>query len=198
MQPTSATAASTSSTRRMLRVTGHIAKSLLFAGLMWAAAAAGELPIPGTPVPITLQTFVVMMAALMLDWREAASAVVAYLAAGAVGLPVFAGGASTAALFGPSAGFLIGFLPGVIVAALLKGRAHTDSFNASLRTASRYFAASLLGGVVVVYLIGFAVQSSLTHVPFGVVAAASMGFVIGDVIKAAVASLAAAGLARLR
>ena len=91
---------------------GSILKPALFAVLMWTASAAGAVPIPGTPVPITLQTFVVMLAALMLPWKQAGAAMLMYLAAGAVGLPVFAGGASTMALVGPSAGFLIGFSPG--------------------------------------------------------------------------------------
>ena len=112
---------STAQRGRMLAST--IGKPVLFAVLMWLASAAGEISIPGTPVPITLQTFVMMLAGLMLSWRQAGSAVVLYLAAGAAGLPVFAGGASTAALFGPSAGFLIGFLPAVIVTALLRGKA---------------------------------------------------------------------------
>ena len=94
---------------------GSILKPALFAVLMWTASAAGAVPIPGTPVPITLQTFVVMLAALMLPWKQAGAAMLMYLAAGAVGLPVFAGGASTMALVGPSAGFLIGFLPAAIV-----------------------------------------------------------------------------------
>ena len=72
--------------RRLLRSAGM---SLLFALLLWAAAAAGRIPIPGTPVGITLQTFVLMLAALSLDWREAGGAVVLYLLAGAAGLPVF-------------------------------------------------------------------------------------------------------------
>lgn len=116
---------STAQRGRMLAST--IGKPVLFAVLMWLASAAGEISIPGTPVPITLQTFVMMLAGLMLSWRQAGSAVVLYLAAGAAGLPVFAGGASTAALFGPSAGFLIGFLPAVIVTALLRGKARLDS-----------------------------------------------------------------------
>ena len=74
---------------------GSILKPALFAVLMWTASAAGAVPIPGTPVPITLQTFVVMLAALMLPWKQAGAAMLMYLAAGAVGLPVFAGGAST-------------------------------------------------------------------------------------------------------
>ena len=115
---TSSTAATASLGRRIVAASW---KPALFAVLMWLSAAAGAIPIPGTPVPITLQTFVVMLAGLMLPWRQAGSAVAAYLAAGAVGLPVFAGGASTMALVGPSAGFLFGFLPGVIVIALLRG-----------------------------------------------------------------------------
>ena len=109
---------------------GSILKPALFAVLMWTASAAGAVPIPGTPVPITLQTFVVMLAALMLPWKQAGAAMLMYLAAGAVGLPVFAGGASTMALVGPSAGFLFGFLPGVVVIALLRGKSDTSSFAA--------------------------------------------------------------------
>ena len=74
---------------------GAVLKSTLFAVLLAAASMAGAVPIPGTPVPITLQTFVVMLAALMLPWKQAGAAVLMYLAAGAAGLPVFAGGAST-------------------------------------------------------------------------------------------------------
>ena len=61
---------------------GSVLKSVMFAVLLWAASAAGSIPIPGTPVPITLQTFVVMLAGLMLTWRQAGAAVGMYLAAG--------------------------------------------------------------------------------------------------------------------
>ena len=180
---------STAQRGRMLAST--IGKPVLFAILMWLASAAGEISIPGTPVPITLQTFVMMLAGLMLSWRQAGSAVVLYLAAGAAGLPV------SAALFGPSAGFLIGFLPAVIVTALLRGKARLDSAPHAALTAVRYFGASLAGNLVVLYLFGITIQSMVMHVPFTTVAIASMGFVIGDVIKAVVASLAATGLAKL-
>mgnify|MGYP002239049158 CR=1 FL=1 len=60
---------------------GSILKPALFAVLMWTASAAGAVPIPGTPVPITLQTFVVMLAALMLPWKQAGAAMLMYLAA---------------------------------------------------------------------------------------------------------------------
>jgi len=182
--------------RRLLRSAGM---SLLFALLLWAAAAAGRIPIPGTPVGITLQTFVLMLAALSLDWREAGGAVVLYLLAGAAGLPVFSGGMSTLALVGPSAGFLFGFLPGVIVASLLKGKARgTGARGTGARgywlTAARYFGASLVGCVVIVYAFGVSIQAMLTHVPLSAVALASLGFAGGDLLKAVVASAAVSGL----
>ena len=149
---------------------GSTFKPVLFALLLWAASAAGEIPVPGTPVPITLQTFVIMLAALMLPWRQAGAAIALYLAAGALGLPVFAGGASTLALVGPSAGFLL----------------------------ARYCGAALVGCVAVDYLFGFIIQSAVTSVSLPVVAVASMGFVFGDVVKAVVASAVVAGLAKLR
>ena len=194
MQTSHTTASAAATTSLARRIVAASWKPVLFAVLMWLSAAAGEIPIPGTPVPITLQTFVVMLAGLMLPWRQA---VATYLAAGAVGLPVFAGGTSTLALVGPSAGFLFGFLPGVVAIALLRGKSDTSSFAAAARTAGRYLLAALVGGVVVVYAFGFVIQSALTGAPLAAVALASMGFVVGDAIKAVVASLAAAGLSKL-
>lgn len=177
--------------RRLLRSAGM---SLLFALLLWAAAAAGRIPIPGTPVAITLQTFVLMLAALSLDWREAGGAVVLYLLAGAAGLPVFSGGMSTLALVGPSAGFLFGFLPGVTITSLLKGKARDAGARSYWLTAARYFGASLVGCVVVVYAFGLSIQAMLTHVPLTAVALASLGFIGGDLLKAVVASSVVSGL----
>jgi len=174
---------------------GSILKPALFAVLMWTASAAGAVPIPGTPVPITLQTFVVMLAALMLPWKQAGAAMLMYLAAGAVGLPVFAGGASTMALVGPSAGFLIGFLPAAIVTSLLKGEARTDSLKHGALTAARYLFACVAGCIALDYLLGFIVQSGIA---LPIVAVASMGFVAGDAVKAVIASAVVAGLAKLK
>ncbi|MGN0109089.1 MAG: biotin transporter BioY [Bifidobacterium sp.] len=185
------TSAAPTTARRLLRSAGM---SLLFALLLWAAAAAGRIPIPGTPVGITLQTFVLMLAALSLDWREAGGAVVLYLLAGAAGLPVFSGGMSTLALVGPSAGFLFGFLPGVIVTSLLKGKARSTGARGYWLTAARYFGASLVGCVVIVYAFGVSIQAMLTHVPLSAVALASLGFAGGDLLKAVVASAAVSGL----
>ncbi|MBT1174384.1 biotin transporter BioY [Bifidobacterium sp. LC6] len=197
MQTSHTAAPATSAASLIRRATAVSWKPVLFAALLWLSAAAGEIPIPGTPVPITLQTFVVMLAGLMLTWRQAGSALALYIAAGAAGLPVFAGGASTMALVGPSAGFIFGFLPGAIVIALLRGKADTSSLTAAALTTARYLFATIIGGVAVVYAFGFLVQSALTGAPIAAVALASMGFVLGDIVKAVVAAAAAAGLTKL-
>lgn len=101
------------------RVVVGVLPVALTAGALWAAAAIGRIAIPGTPVPITLQTLVLMIAAVMLDWKRVTSAVTLYLTMGMCGMPVFSGGVSTAALVGPTCGFLYAFLPAGVVTATL-------------------------------------------------------------------------------
>lgn len=61
-------------------------------------------------------------------------------------------------------------------------------------TAARYFGASLVGCMVVVYAFGLSIQAMLTHVPLTAVALASLGFIGGDLLKAVVASSVVSGL----
>lgn len=102
------------------------------------------------------------------------------------------------ALVGPSAGFLIGFLPAAVVTSLLKGEARTDSLKHGALTAARYLFACVVGCIVLDYLLGFIVQSAITGVALPIVAVASMGFIAGDAVKAVVASAVVAGLAKLK
>ena len=84
--------------------------ALAFAALI-ALCARVVLPIPGTDVPQTAQTIAVLLAAALGGFRVGTMSVALYLAAGAVGAPVFAGGdAGIRVLFGPSGGYLVGFL----------------------------------------------------------------------------------------
>lgn len=76
-----------------------------------ALGAFVRLPLPFTPVPITLQTFFVLLAGAMLGKKPGALSQAGYLLAGVIGLPVFAAASSgTAALFGPTGGYLLGFV----------------------------------------------------------------------------------------
>ncbi|MCP4589902.1 MAG: biotin transporter BioY [bacterium] len=79
---------------------------LKLAGVVLATAAAAQVRvwIPGTPVPVTLQTLAVLLAGFALGPRLAPLAMLTYIALGAVGLPFFAVG-----LLGPTGGYLVGF-----------------------------------------------------------------------------------------
>jgi biotin transport system substrate-specific component len=86
------------------------ASQILLGSLLIALLAQIQVPLPFTPVPLTLQTLAVMLLAGILGRVRAALAVFAYLAEVGMGLPVLAGMAShPLALIGPRAGYLIGF-----------------------------------------------------------------------------------------
>lgn len=79
--------------------------------LILVASAYLSIPLPFSPVPITGQTFAVMLIGMALGRTRGASVVLAYLVEGACGLPVFAGGAAgLTALVGPTGGYLTGFV----------------------------------------------------------------------------------------
>ncbi|WP_161522148.1 biotin transporter BioY [Bifidobacterium aemilianum] len=160
---------------------------------LWTSAAVGAIHIPGTPVPLTLQSFVLLLMGLTLPWRQAGSIVTAYLAAGALGLPVFANGGSTMSLLGPSAGFLLGFLPGVMLTAWLRQRLTVNPTIGAWRRMLSYLLAGGLGCLLLVYLLGFGLQSAITGVPSASVAAASTAFVPGDLIKLLAATIISCG-----
>ena len=79
-------------------------------------AALSRVTIPLQPVPITGQTLGVLLTGMMLGRKRALAAVIAYLAMGLVGFPVFANGAfGLATLIGPTGGYLLGFIPAAFV-----------------------------------------------------------------------------------
>ena len=88
-------------------------KGMVFAALFAAltgAVAWFKIPLPFTPVPITLQTLMVLLSGAMLGAYYGALAMIIYLILGTIGLPVFAGGSSgVAALLGPTGGYLLSY-----------------------------------------------------------------------------------------
>ena len=88
-------------------------KGMVFAALfaaMTAAVAWFKIPLPFTPVPITLQTLMVLLSGAMLGSYYGALAMIIYLILGAIGLPVFAGGSSgIGSLLGPTGGYLFSY-----------------------------------------------------------------------------------------
>jgi biotin transport system substrate-specific component len=78
--------------------------------LLTAAMARIEIRLPFTPVPLTGQTFAVLLSGAVLGWQRGFASQALYVSAGALGLPCFAGGAAgTAYLLGPTAGYLLSF-----------------------------------------------------------------------------------------
>lgn len=99
--------------------------TLVWIALMAALTAVGAMisipVVPFSPVPISMQTLFVFLAGLILGPRGGALAILLYLAAGCLGLPVFTGGKSgLAAFLGPTGGFLIGFIPAAVICGLGK------------------------------------------------------------------------------
>lgn len=95
---------------------------LVLAGAMLIALSA-QIEIPLTPVPITAQTFAVLLVAAAFGRTRGVSTTAAYLALGLLGLPVFAGGgAGLARLLGPTGGYLLSYLPTAFVVGWLSER----------------------------------------------------------------------------
>ena len=106
----------------------------LYASLLAALTAAGAyLAIPIGPVPIVLQNLFVMLTGILPGPRWGTASVSVYLLAGLCGLPVFAGGTGgVGRLFGPTGGYLMGFVPAVFITGWLseKGRHRVDGLFA--------------------------------------------------------------------
>lgn len=159
--------------------TAGIAHIALFAALIAVLALPPALPFG--PVPITAQTLGVMLAGAILGpWRGGA-AVLLFEIMVAAGLPLLTGGrGGIGAFFGPSGGYLIGWLAGAVVIGLI---VHT---RATRPTWWRVIVGVVVGGILVVYLFGIPVQAFVTGTTVGEASLASLVFIPGDLLKAAI------------
>lgn len=122
-----------------------VAVIIVFAAIT-ALTARITIPLPFTPVPITLQTLAVVLSGLVLGSRGGALAQLLYLGMLAVGLPFDANGVGAAAFFGPTAGYLVGFVPGAFVAGWLAERMATQRWVGN-------FVAAVVG-MLAIYAVG--------------------------------------------
>lgn len=146
-----------------------------------AAASQVSIPLPNTPVPITLQPLVVVLAGLWLGPMAGATSMVLFLAAGAAGLPVFApmGAPGLARLLGPTGGYLLAYP----VAAFLAG----TLAPAGARFVRRFGAAT--AGMVAIYLGGFAQLVAITGSLETAAVLGVLPFAALDIVKALVAAV---------
>lgn len=155
-----------------------LADKLLLSTFFLLATALGAyvvIPLPFTPVPLTLQTLFVLLSGVYLGRAWGAGVQATYLLAGGVGLPLFAAGAAGAAIFaGPTAGYLLGFAPAAWLAGWLLPRA--CSFPARLGV---LFLASLAILVPGAAWLGWILGLS----PAAALAMGFFPFLAGDVLK---------------
>jgi biotin transport system substrate-specific component len=141
-----------------------------------------RVPLPFTPVPITLQTFFVLLAGAYLGAGAGASSQVLYIVLGAAGAPIFAGAAcGLSALSGPTGGYLAGFAVAAFMIGTLK-----RFFNGSFAPMLVLFSLASL----VILLCGSLWLKAALNLPLGV--AFHMGmlpFIAGDLVKAGAACL---------
>lgn len=179
------TLAPTLSLRTFPRMAGWLRDLILVtAGALFVAVLAQvKIPLPFTPVPLTGQTFAVLLVAAVLGSKRGAASMAFYIALGVFGLPVFAGGAAGMAyLSGATLGYLIGF----IVAAYVVGMLAERGLERNLRTSILPF----LAGTIIIYACGVAWLTVLLGSFGKAVAAGLVPFVVGDIIKLAAAALA--------
>lgn len=165
--------------RQKTRIQVYDVALVVGASLLMALSAGLRVHLPFSPVPLTAQTLVVLLSGALLGSRRGAFAVLLYLLQGMLGLPVFAGGAAgVATLWGPTGGYLLGFVAAAALTGWLAERGWGYHFGTILLALG-------LGNLVI-----YAVGIPWLAVFVGGDAAWALGgrpFIVGDVIKLALA-----------
>ena len=154
------------------------AAAVVLGALLVAGAAQVSIPLPGTPVPMTLQPMAVLLVGGLLGARLGSLSMILYLAMGAAGLPVFTPTVPLvgfARLFGPTGGYLLAYP----LAAYAVGRL------ADVPTWRRVTLA-LLAGLVLIHLGGLAQMAIITGSISGAAQLATWPFLLGDLLKLAI------------
>ncbi len=157
--------------KRHLVSTFAVIGGSIFIGLMSQLAVV----LPFSPVPVTGQTFAILLLAITMGFRKSTLAVLTFLAQGLCGLPVFANGASGPLYFaGPTGGYLIGFLLASAVVGFMADKNYSKTYLGAFL--------SMIAGSLIIYLCGF----SWLSVFLGAEKAFTAGilpFIAGDLIK---------------
>jgi biotin transport system substrate-specific component len=162
---------------------------LAVANLLLVACAYVAVPLPFSPVPVTGQTFGVLVIAMALGRVRGTAVVAAYVMEGALGLPVFAGGTGgLPILLGPTGGYLLGFVAAAHVMGWLAEQGWHESFARTV--------GAMLVGETIIFTGGVAWLAMF--VPGNYLLAAGLyPFVPGGVVKVAVASSVLPSLSRI-
>ncbi len=167
------------------RATWVTAASIVGFALLTAAAAQVRIPLPFTPVPITGQTFAVLLSGAALGATAGGASQLLYVAMGAAGLPFFAGGTSGwDVVTGATGGYLLGFVVAAVIVGFLAERRQDRTVWSAVP--------AFLAGSVIIYLIGVPVlYATVDSITTGeqAITAGFTPFIVGDLIKVGLAGL---------
>lgn len=168
-----------SSDKELIR---NIVLAVLGSIALWISA---KIQVPFYPVPVSMQTLVVLMIGMAFGWRLAGATVALYLAEGLAGLPVFSGtpekGIGLAYMVGPTGGYLLGFL----LAAVAVGWLAERGFDRTIITT----AIAMLIGSILIYIPGLLWLGSVVGWDKPVLEWGLTPFLFGDAAKLVLASL---------
>ena len=162
--------------------TGRLVRAivLIAAGSVLMTVSA-KLTVPFWPVPLSMQTFAALLIGAAYGWRLGGITVLAYLAQGAMGVPVFAGaGAGLPYLLGPTGGYLLGF----IMAAMAVGWLAERGWDRRVLTT---LAAMVIGNLVI-YALGVGWLTTIVGSVERAFALGLLPFLLGDALKIALAT----------
>ncbi len=155
-------------------------RPMIYASMFAALTAVGALiriPIPISPVPLTLQVFFVLLTGLVLGSRWGATGMAVYVMLGIIGFPVFSGGSSgIGVILGPTGGYLVGFVMGAFV---------TGSIVENLGKSGIVMITAMTAGLAVIYAAGVLQLFIVADMPSirEAVVIGVLPFLIGDLIK---------------
>lgn len=165
--------------------TKDIIRISMFAAITAILAWIPPIPIPISPVPITFQVLGVLLAGAILGKRNGALSMIVYIALGAIGIPVFAGGnAGLGVLVGPTGGYIIGF----VLAAYLIGWI-LEKFP---QKQNKHYALAMSAAILAIYLPGTIQLSIVTGMSFmKAFSVGSVPYIPLDIVKAVIATVVA-------
>jgi biotin transporter BioY len=153
---------------------------ILASSFLIGLSAKAQFLLPFSPVPVTGQTFAVLVIGALLGARRGSLAVLAYIIQGTMGMPVFAFGGGFAVLLGPTGGYLIGFIPAAYVTGLLAEKGWDRRIGTTVL-------AMILGNAII-YACGMFWLSCLMGISTKVMTVGICPFIIGDLLKIALAA----------
>jgi biotin transporter BioY len=148
--------------------------------LLIALSARVMVMLPFSPVPVTAQTFAVLMIGALLGAKRGGLAALAYIIEGALGLPVFALGGGPAVLLGPTGGYLIGFIPAAYVTGFLAQKGWDRRISTTVL--------AMIFGNIVIYTFGLLWLSRLIGISKSVLSVGLYPFIAGDLVKIVLAA----------